>query len=301
MRRRHSAALFGATTLAIVCSLGEAAQACASCGCGDPTLTTLGTGKPFAGRLRGSLGLSYRTDAIGQARVNRVELEEERLDASIAWAPLPSWFLAVTLPVVRKQVTYVNLEQRTRLSLGDVELRNKFFVFQDRDFSPRHLVAVEAGLKLPTAPLERDTQGNLLPLEVQAGTGSFDPIGGVSYALFQLPWSGYLSATGTYPTKGIEGSRASRSLRTTLAAQYQPMNLLALRLGLDTRLDGRAREDGRPEPDSGGFIAYVSPSVLLSPLVDLILMAGVQVPVFNALDGYHDEGAVYNLAATLDW
>lgn len=300
MKRLHRAALLAAT-LATTCSLGQSARACATCGCGDPTLTSMGTGKPFAGRLRGALQLSYRTDAIGQGRVNRVELREGRLDASLAYAPVDYWFAVVAVPVVRKQVTFVNLEQHTRLSLGDIELRNKFFVYQDRDFSPRHLVAVEAGLKLPTAPLERDAQGDLLPLEVQTGTGSFDPILGASYALFLSPWSGYLSATGSYPTQGIEGSRASPSLRSTLAAQYQPVNLLALRLAVDTRLDGKARQHDAPEPDSGGFVAYLAPAVLLSPLTDLILTASVQVPVLNALHGYHDEGPIYSLSATLDF
>ena len=301
MKRTCRAALLSAATLATFCSPGRIAKACATCGCGDPTLTSLGTGKPFAGRLRGALQLSHRTDAIGQARVNRIELSEQRLDASLAYAPLSFWFVGVTLPVVRKQVSYVNLEQHTRLSLGDIELRNKFFVYQDRDFSPRHLGAVEAGLKLPTAPLERDAQGDLLPLEVQTGTGSFDPILGASYALFLSPWSGYLSATGSYPTKGIEGARASPSLRSTLAAQYQPVNLLALRLGIDTRLDGKARQHDGPEPDSGGFIAYLAPALLLSPLTDLIFTLAVQVPTLNALRGYHDEGPIYSLSATLDF
>lgn len=301
MKRRGRVALLGAAILAVTCSPAKNAEACATCGCGDPTLTSFGTEKPFAGRLRGSLQLSYRTDAIGAPNVNRIELREARLDASVAWAPLSSWFLAVTVPVVNKQVTYVNLEEHTRLSLGDIALTNKIFVFHDREFSPRHLVAVEAGLKFPTAPLERDAQGELLPLEVQSGTGSFDPSLGASYALFLQPWSGYLSVIGTYPTGGIEGSQASPTLRPTLAVQYQPFNLLALRASVDTRLDGKATEHGEPESDSGGFIAYLAPAILLSPLTDLIFTATVQVPVLNALDGYHDEGPIYSLSATLDF
>jgi hypothetical protein len=300
MKRTWRAALLSAATLAISCSLGRSTKACATCGCGDPTLTSLGTEKPFAGRLRGALQISHRTDAIGQARVNRIELSEQRFDASIAWAPLDFWFVGVTVPAVRRRVTYVNQEQHTRFGLGDIELRNKFFVYQDRAFSPRHLGAIEAGLKLPTAPLARDAQGDLLPLEVQTGTGSFDPILGASYALFLLPWSSYSSVTGSYPTQGVEGSRASPSLRSTLAAQYQPVDLLALRLGVDTRLDGKAKQQGEPEPDSGGFILYLAPAVLLSPVTDLVLTLTVQVPVLNALDGYHDEGAIYSLSTTLD-
>jgi hypothetical protein len=82
---RARVALIGAT-LTAVGSLPAPAQACASCGCGDPTLTTLGTTKPFAGRLRAALQLAYRTDAVGREGLNRVELREARLDASVAAA-----------------------------------------------------------------------------------------------------------------------------------------------------------------------------------------------------------------------
>ena len=41
------------------------ASACATCGCGDPTLTLMGAGQPFSGRLRLGAELRYRWDELG--------------------------------------------------------------------------------------------------------------------------------------------------------------------------------------------------------------------------------------------
>lgn len=290
------AALFAGFTLL----RGGTAEACAVCGCGDPTLTSFGTEKPYAGRMRAALEARYRTDHIGAANVDRIDLREGRLDASFAWAPIARLMVAATVPLVFREVGYVNLERRRTGSLGDVELRAKGFVFEDTEIRPHHLVALTAGVKLPTAPLQREN-GVLLPIEVQPGTGSFDPLFGASYAFFHLPWSVYASVNGTYPTSGTEGFRASRSLRTTLAVQDQLVEAFALRVGADGRVDGRALEGGHDDPDSGGFIGFATAEALVSPGMDWLIFASLHVPVVNALDGHHVEGPLVGLGVARDF
>jgi hypothetical protein len=268
------------------------ARACSTCGCGDPTLNVLGAERPYQHRIRAGFDLRHRTDAIGDPNNNQVRLAEQRLAFFGAWAPTERLFLQLEVPVLRRELRYSNLAERTSFALGDVELRGKVFLAQDRVFVPRHLFSMTVGLKMPTAPRQRDAAGALLTTEAQPGTGSFDPILGLTYAYLPQPWSLYVSAHASAPLRGTATFRASQTLRTTVAAQYQVFAALGVRLGVDTRLDGAAFEDGAAERDSSGFIAFISPEVLVNPISDLVIFAGLRYPVWQALRGFHEEGPV---------
>ncbi len=234
------------------------AAACASCALGDPTLTAMGTEQPYVNRLRASLELRHRVDEIGEGGAG-LRLTEQRLDSQLAWAPHPRVFLLGTFPLLRREVSYADVLHRRTWGPGDIELRAKVFVYRDREFALRHLVAALVGVKLPTAALEKSPAGQTLPIEVQPGTGSVDPIIGASYGFFSMPWSVYASTQAVVSTTGTNGFRASRSLRSTVALQRQLGTLTALRLAADTRLDGKERERDAESPDSGGFIAFAAP------------------------------------------
>jgi hypothetical protein len=77
-----------------------------------------------------------------------------------------------------------------------MEVGAKVFVFRDRDFSPDHLVGVFVGARLPTSPTVHDASGVPLSLDAQLGTGSVDPILGLSYSTFRADWSFLASTTG---------------------------------------------------------------------------------------------------------
>ena len=66
------------------------------------------------------------------------------------------------------------------------------------------------------------------------------------------------------------------------------------------RVDAVSRESGGREPDSGGAIVYATMGLVASPATDLILQAGIAVPVVNALTGQHREGLAVNLGVSLD-
>src|SRR5262245_42626518 len=103
--------------------------ACAACGSGDPTLTVMGTEKPFAGRLRAALAFQHRTDDVGVPLVDQIKLAEQHLELELGWAPFDRLIATVGVPVVRRSVEYVDGVRRESMGLGDVELRAKFFVY----------------------------------------------------------------------------------------------------------------------------------------------------------------------------
>jgi hypothetical protein len=285
----------GAATLSVC------AHACAACGCGDPTLVSAGTEQPFAGRLRGSLEFRYRTDAIGEPDVDRLFVREMRADLSLAYAPFSELFLMVTLPFVHRSVEEANLTNERVWGPGDAELRAKLFVYRDRELAARVLVAGNLGVKLPTAPFHENSAGETLPLEAQPGTGSLDVLFGPSLALVDGKFSAYASAQLALPIASRDAVSPGISQRSTLALQYQPWLWLAFRPAADSRWDTKSKERGRPERDSGGFVLFAGGDVLVSPLTDFTLAAGLRLPVWQVLQGFHDEGAVGSLSAAIDF
>ncbi|MCY1000282.1 transporter [Myxococcus sp. MISCRS1] len=263
----------------------SSAWACATCACGDPTLMSMGTEQPFSGRLRFSSTLRGWGHTVGQDHVDALRLREARMDVAVAYAPLPWLFLSATLPLQAREVRSVSLARERGWGVGDVELTAKAFLYQDRAFSADHLFSVLVGVKLPTAPKLRLEDGTLMDLDTQLGSGSVDPLAGLAYQHFRGSWSFLVSATGFLPTRGILGYRAGASVRTTMAAQYQPAERWALRLGLDGRIEAAADIDGEKEENGGGVIGYASPDILFSPRMDLVVAAGVRVPFFNRLRG----------------
>jgi hypothetical protein len=277
------------------------AKACASCGCGDATLTALGVEQPFAGRLRSSLELSYRTDALGRPGIDELRLRELRADASIAWAPIDTLFLLVSVPLLYRQAWDPSLATSDAWGVGDAELRAKWFVFRDRAFAPRLLVATTFGVKLPTAPWQTDGNGQRVPLEAQPGTGSLDSLLGASVSTFQGDVSAYASAQLALPLLTRAPLEPGRSLRASLALQHQTMRWLALRAAADGRWDVASHEAGLRDPDSGGWVVFLGGDTLLSPAPDLNVSIGMRVPVVDALTGAHDEGPRISVALIRDW
>ncbi|MEZ4372513.1 MAG: hypothetical protein R3B07_16930 [Polyangiaceae bacterium] len=276
------------------------ASACAACGCGDPTLTVMGSEKPFAGRFRTALTGSWRRDTMGYAGEDEVVLTERRLDLRLAWAPAPWVFLEAGLPLLDRETRDVTLAEARTTGLGDAELRAKLFVYQD-DVRPTHLIAITPGVQLPTGQLQRDANGDLLPMEAQPTAGVVSALLGLSYAFFAQPWSFYSSLNGSHPLGEVEGFRLSSSLRGTLALQYQALDWLAVRAGPDFRVDSKARDSGASDPHSGGFIAFATADVVVSPFEDWLFGGGVNLPVVNALDGRHEESPIWRASITADW
>jgi hypothetical protein len=148
-------------------------------------------------------------------------------------------------------------------------------------------------VKLPTAPFYTSPNGELLPLEAQAGTGSLDLLAGPSLATFHGNFSAYASAQLSVPVAVRDDLTPGVSLRSTLAGQWQATPWLALRIAGDLRADAPAREAGSTDPNSGGAVLFAGGDLLASPLLDLTLSAGARAPVLEALRGYHEEGPIW--------
>lgn len=276
------------------------ARACASCDGGDPTLTVLGAETPFAQRLRLGARLSLQQLSAGAPEVDQLIAREQRLEVAALWAPLARLLVSATLPLVRRELSYVGGERKLAQGTGDLELRAKAFVWRDRPFAPRQLLSFTAGARLPTSPWARDGDGPL-PVEQQLGNGAVSPLLGAAYAYVHFPWSASATVEGQRPVRHRTGDRLGGVVRGSTAVQRQLTPLWALRLAADLRDEGRSQEDGSLDPDSGGVSAALAPTLLVTPGTDVLIFAEARWPIAERLNGRQESGPVFATGVVYDF
>jgi hypothetical protein len=276
------------------------ASACGTCAVGDPTLTIVGMEQPKANRVRTSATVRHRNDRIGEPQVDELRLSEQRMELAGAYSPTDRVTLSMMMPLVHRLVTAVNLAEADIWAPGDLEFRARGVIWRDREFAPRHLVGLIGGLEFPTSSVETDTEGVPLPLEFQAGTGSWDPIAGASYTMFSDPWSVYVSSVGIFPTKGIADTQVGISFRQTAIGQFQPWKFLAFQLGAEFRIDQPGYIAGVRDPNTGGHITYGTVGLVALPHAKFLIHATAAIPMVQRLDGNHEEGFAFTAGLIYD-
>ncbi|UJR85317.1 transporter [Sandaracinus amylolyticus] len=274
------------------------ARACATCGCGDPTLTAVGVEQPFAGRVRLSLALTHLSYSEGRG-LARVEVFDQRAILGVAASPNEWLTLSVFAPLVWREVAHASLQHESTIGVGDPELRARFVLFRDRAFAPEHLLSAQVGARLPTPTRLHDDNGALLPLDAQTGSGSFDPMVGLAWSWFARELSMHTTALLTVPTEGTGGWRNGASVRLAWQGQWQPMNELALVIGVDARIDADPLLRGETQA-GGGAVVFASPGVMISPGGDVLLWLVARLPFVQALTGDRADGPIVELGMALD-
>lgn len=277
----------------------SAARACATCGCGDPTLTVMGAEQPYAGRVRLFSQLRYRWDSVGEGD-SRAALHEGQLDLGVSWAPDDRVILSATMPLVLRAVSWPNLGHAVTAGPGDLELRSRIVLLRDRAFAPSHLLGAHVGVKLPTAIDQVRTDGTRLPVDAQSGSGTVDPLLGLFYAHFADPWSVFASAVVAIPVAGRYDEAPGPSLRASVAVQYRLDRHVTFRAATDVRWDAPARVGERTDPATDQAVLFVSPDVLWSPMDDLVLVLGVRIPTVQVSQQGREEGLYFQLGAVVD-
>ncbi|MBC7173255.1 MAG: hypothetical protein H5U40_12530, partial [Polyangiaceae bacterium] len=241
------------SAMLVLCALAgypRPARACSSCSVGDPTLTVMGTEAPVAQRVRAALTVRHRRDAVGEPHVDELRLAEQRYEAAVSYAPIDRLALSVGMPLVHRRIDTLTAAPEDSWGPGDIDVRMRVLAYRDRPFAPRHLLGVVVGIELPTriersepaqainALVAKHAGGGVVDpslahagsLELMAGSGSFDPLVGLTYSLLRDPYSLHVASILLVPTVGHFGSRGGPSLRTSLFAQYQPVRAFGARL-----------------------------------------------------------------------
>ncbi len=275
--------------------------ACAVCGAGEKTLPTNGAEVAFAGRKRATVELRAASFETTDGALRVVEL---RAEPGLAMAVGPSTIVAADVPVLRRSLALEGtrpLSPTSAIIPGDAELRLAHTAWTSGPALVNQRLTISAGVKLPTAPLEHDPSGALVPPDLQPGCGSVVPTVGLSYAWTSSLWSAWTSASLLFPVEVRSGSHPGDSLRGAFTLQLQPARMLATRLGVHGRLDSTGELDGEPVKDSGGASVYVAPEIALSPTQDVVISIGAAFPAIQAMRGYHATSPVLLASIGVDF
>ncbi len=277
--------------------LGGRAWACASCGCGDPTLTGFGIERPYRNRLRVGLETRHGSLAtqVGELRQSAFFLRNTFL---ASWSPHDRVTLGMRLPWL---TSWIEQEGRRSLvnGLSDLELNVRALVYRDRRIMPRHLLSLLGGVKTPTGPRLGDGNGGYFPADEQPGSGSWDPYFGATYAGSDGMVSWLAAASYRVTTPGWRGYERGDELTFSAAVQVQPRSHWAFALGVDGNW---AAADVLPSgvlaPSTGGAALYLAPALLVQASAWLVRLV-VDVPMATALRGVQTPGT--QVALSLAW
>jgi hypothetical protein len=296
MRRYVAASL----CVAVVIKAGPV-FACATCLCGDPTITTMGSEKPFAGRMRAAVEYLSRSEKTGEPGVSEIVTDEERVTYSFSYAPNAEWIVAASLPFATKQVTRFDTSRAQGSGMGDLDLSARWFLGTDESFPARHLWGLQFGLRVPTSTEQRHA-GEVIDIDAQPGAGATIPSVGIWSGRYAMPWFFYTSAVYQHAvTGGYQGYRAGDVLLLTGLAQYALKPGLAAQFSLDGRIKRQDRFDGVNDEDSGGVLIMATPGLAWTPVEDLVVNVNVQIPAVENAHGRQEEDSTLRIGATYDF
>jgi Putative MetA-pathway of phenol degradation len=279
------------------------AFACSQCLCGSPTppgyLLSDAT-KKF------SYGLEERylskENALAEEPGSEAQIEH-RASAFVMYRPAPRVALQARLPWIWKKNTekVTGEEEATTSSngLGDADVLGRVDVLRFGNlFSRRGVVAAVANATMPTGSNDRKNGlGDRLEAHLQPGTGAWSGTFGLASDLALISSSMSASIMGRVNGESSHGYRYGNVL--LFNAGYARTMSASWQAGLE--LNGRVAEkdrteEGEDDPNTGGTLLYLAPSVRWGAFGPLALDFLVQIPVAKHLYGDQTEKTTGRIA-----
>ena len=276
------------------------ALACSVCGCGDP-LVGVGQVAGPAGQFGLELDGQYLYQKAGGEEPGTLDiLNQWSLLLTASYTPIANVNLVVTLPWVWKDMQ-MEMQDGTRMSssnlngFGDMQVGARWFFWEHLDLgnSIRHTLSVSAATFIPTGNNSAvDADGVRIDEHGQVGTGGWGPNAGLFYRMQGDVWSAYAGVWGLYRTVNSFGYRFGAAALWTAVGQYQPLDWLALALGVDGRAAGFDTQDGVEVENTGGLVLAAVPAVYAKVFPGGWLLAKAQLPFATSLNGIQTIGPV---------
>jgi hypothetical protein len=293
----RTVALAAATLLAVSAS---PALACSVCGCGDP-LVGVGQVAGPAGQFGLELDGQYLYQKAGGEAPGTLDiLDQWSVLLTASYTPIANLNLVVTLPWVWKDMQ-MEMADGTRMSssnlngFGDMQVGARWFFWEHLDLgnSIRHTLSVSASTFIPTGNNSAvDADGIRVDEHGQIGTGGWGPNAGLFYRMQGDVWSAYAGVWGLYRTVNSYGYRFGAAAMWTAVGQYQPLQWLAVALGVDGRFAGYDQQDGLDVDSTGGLVLAAVPAVYAKVFPGGWLLAKAQLPFATSLNGIQTIGPV---------
>lgn len=280
------------------------ARACSVCGC-DPAAGTLGLDRPSTRSFR--FGVEDRLLSKESGTGDAAESEREnRAVLRLQYAPLTRLTLQAEVPAFlwKRHLNAAGVQDDDGHGLGDVGFSARYELWRAGGFVPKHVLAVIAGLKLPTGANDRHLDGEEPDEHLQVGTGSFDETVGLSYVYGARPWTAFASVSARLNGANSRSFRYGHALFGSAGVRrmFLESERLILSLEAQVRSAGKDRAAGGVyDDDSGGQVYYGTASAAFALTDDLLLRGTVQLPVASSLNGTQAEHPVGYLQLTYDF
>jgi len=178
---------------------------------------------------------------------------------------------------------------------GDLAALAKWRFYRwDAPFEALNLAAL-AGIEFPTGPYRERDGGRRLAPELQPGSGSWDPLGGLAVTYEPRRWR--FNAFGLYQrrSENPDGYKFGDEVFAEIAAgnrfwlEPYPGPFMRGDVMVRFRSEARARQDGSAVRDTGGDLVTVGANLAFRPRPSLDFQLAVEVPVYERLNGEQAE------------
>jgi hypothetical protein len=293
----RAAVLVAAAALAAVAS---PARACSVCGCGDP-LVGVGQVAGPAGQFGLELDGQYLYQKAGGEEPGTLDiLNQWSLLFTASYTPVKDLNLVVTLPWVWKDMQMemadgIRMSSSNLNGFGDMQVGARWFFWEDVDLGDRtrQTLSVSGSTFIPTGKNSAvDADGIRIDEHGQIGTGGWGPNAGIFYRFQGDLWSAYAGVWGLYRTTNSYGYRFGAAAMWTAVGQFQPLEWLAVSLGIDGRYAGYDQQDGVNVENTGGMVLAAVPAVNARIFPGGWLLAKAQLPIATSLNGIQTVGPV---------
>lgn len=291
--------LFVLSLAALALLTHTAAQACSVCQCGDYTISLMGTEKSYEGRLRLALDSSYRQESMGTPGDDQRVIHERRDSLGASYAFSDRLTLGARLPFADKSFRDPDGSGEHGRGLGDLDLSARY-VLSDTTVPARQVYGLSGGLRLPTSQ-QRRQGGELLDVDAQPGARATVPSLGGFYGWFRFPALVYVSVQASPTATGQQGFRQGAAAVATVTGQYALSQRLSLQLALESRYTGKNIDGGELDPDSGGFVAYLTPGLVYRVTDELIFNIAHQLKAVQHFNGRQTEDGEVRVGLTYDF
>jgi hypothetical protein len=218
-------------------------------------------------------------------------LTDLRLVETFVWAPNGVMDLALTLPLIHRDVSFGTVEGGFE-AVGDATLRWKLSIFKRDDIMKSTRFSGLAGVKFPTGPWREEVDGVAAPRKLQPGTGSWDIFGGALFTFIDDRHRFAAEVIGRHNFEAFD-FRLQPSLRVGAAYWYRISPARLEIAGAETEIRGvieltsifygESRLAGTGLDDAGN-ITWLSPGIQVYPSVSVLFELSVQIPVIETVE-----------------
>ena len=264
----------------LCCTTGSASASSFEVGVTPKNTLRLSLGHEY-NALSGTFEGSKRTDSniVGSGSVQAYTIQAH-------YGFTRRWGVTLSAPFVKSRRTFDGLNTFSASGIGDLSFLLKYSL-KPLNIASSTEIAVGSGFKLPSGSKNVVDDGTSLNFNLQPGTGAWDLILWGYYYKTYLPsgWSGTLSVLIRIPGTNSDGLQYGNELFYSIVVNRRTSASTQFSLRFKGRSSSKVSIDKFENPNTGGIITFIAPSIVWNPVRLFSVETGIDVPAFYSVSG----------------